>query len=70
MYARPATLFAARFIGTPPMNLIALATAPTGQAVIAGTGRAVLDRADTRELLLGLRPEEIALDADGVRATS
>jgi sn-glycerol 3-phosphate transport system ATP-binding protein len=28
MYARPATAFAARFIGTPPMNLLRLATAP------------------------------------------
>ncbi|HEV8585959.1 MAG TPA: ABC transporter ATP-binding protein [Methylomirabilota bacterium] len=28
LYARPATAFAARFIGTPPMNLLRLAAAP------------------------------------------
>src|SRR5205807_1724348 len=28
MYARPATAFAARFIGTPPMNLLRLADTP------------------------------------------
>ena len=28
MYARPATVFAARFVGTPPMNLLRLDAAP------------------------------------------
>ncbi|MFQ6707484.1 ABC transporter ATP-binding protein, partial [Bordetella pertussis] len=36
LYARPATEFAARFIGTPPMNLIALDT-HDGRPVVAGT---------------------------------
>src|SRR3546814_7483097 len=36
LYERPATLFAARFIGTPPMNLLPLADGPDG-AVIAGS---------------------------------
>ena len=27
LYARPATVFAARFIGTPPMNVLALLVA-------------------------------------------
>jgi len=52
MYAQPATTFAARFIGTPPMNLVRLE-----QGRIAGsaqdTGRA--------GALLGVRPEAITL---------
>ena len=36
LYARPATVFAARFIGTPPMNILALADGAQG-AVIKGT---------------------------------
>ena len=36
LYARPATAFAARFIGTPPMNVLTLADG-AGGAVIAGT---------------------------------
>jgi sn-glycerol 3-phosphate transport system ATP-binding protein len=47
LYARPATVFAARFIGTPPMNILAL-------------GR--------RDLLLGIRPEDIALGERGIEA--
>jgi sn-glycerol 3-phosphate transport system ATP-binding protein len=36
LYARPATVFAARFIGTPPMNILELADG-AGGAVVAGT---------------------------------
>jgi len=36
LYARPATVFAARFIGTPGMNLLALADGPGG-AVVRGS---------------------------------
>ena len=41
LYARPATLFAARFIGTPAMNILALADGPDG-AVIRGSRDPVL----------------------------
>ena len=41
LYDRPATTFTASFIGTPPMNLITLASGRSG-AVIAGTNRAVI----------------------------
>src|SRR5688500_19626836 len=41
LYARPATTFAARFIGTPAMNLVALADGPEG-AVIRGARERVL----------------------------
>src|SRR5919198_1925655 len=33
LYARPATTFAARFIGTPAMNLVALADGPDGAVI-------------------------------------
>ncbi len=63
LYTRPATTFAARFIGTPPMNLLALdGNRIAGSAVDAGRSAAQL----------GLRPEAIALAAaheDGVPAT-
>ncbi|HFQ15933.1 MAG TPA: ABC transporter ATP-binding protein [Rhodobacteraceae bacterium] len=69
IYEKPATLFAARFIGTPPMNIIRLT--PSGeQLVIAGTGHAVLPLQDGRDMMLGLRPEEISLvETGGFEAT-
>ncbi len=66
LYARPATTFAARFIGTPPMNILKLA--PTaGGAAIAGADKLVLSSmAD--ELLLGIRPEDVKLSDSGIPA--
>jgi sn-glycerol 3-phosphate transport system ATP-binding protein len=46
LYARPATAFTARFIGTPPMNILTLADG-AGGAVIAGTDGAGTDGAGT-----------------------
>jgi sn-glycerol 3-phosphate transport system ATP-binding protein len=52
LYARPATPFAARFIGTPPMSLLRLdGGCIAGSAVTAGGGAA----------MLGLRPEDVRL---------
>jgi sn-glycerol 3-phosphate transport system ATP-binding protein len=51
LYGRPATVFAARFIGTPPMNVM---------AGVPGAGEA---------RLLGVRPEDVRLDAGGLPAT-
>jgi sn-glycerol 3-phosphate transport system ATP-binding protein len=60
LYETPANTFAARFIGTPPMNLLRL-EAGEGGAVIAGTdGPALLDARFTQGLL-GVRPEHIEL---------
>jgi len=59
LYARPATAFAARFIGTPPMNILKLAAVTAG-AAIAGTDPPILPSA-ARELLLGVRPEDVTL---------
>ncbi len=67
LYARPASLFAARFIGTPAMNLVTLDDGPQG-AVIRGATETVL-RGAGRGLTLGIRPEHIALvDSGGVAA--
>jgi sn-glycerol 3-phosphate transport system ATP-binding protein len=68
LYETPANTFAARFIGTPPMNLLDLEKGPDG-AVIAGTeGPAVLP-SDCIAGKLGLRPEHVAIGFDrGLRA--
>jgi sn-glycerol 3-phosphate transport system ATP-binding protein len=63
LYARPATVFAARFIGTPPMNILTLDPGESGSA-IAGTG--MPGAAD--EVLLGIRPEDVTLGDDGMPA--
>ena len=61
LYARPASVFTARFIGTPPMNILTLADG-AGGAVIAGTdGPPLLGRRGTG-LLLGVRPEDVRLE--------
>jgi sn-glycerol 3-phosphate transport system ATP-binding protein len=64
LYARPDTAFAARFIGTPPMNLVELADAPDG-ARIAGTDGPALTPLRGQALLAGLRPESLSLVGDG-----
>ncbi len=55
LYAAPANTFCARFIGTPPMNLIP-AHALAGQRALPEGG------------MLGIRPEDIAIGANGVPA--
>ena len=61
LYESPATIFAARFVGTPPMNVVPA-------AVLGGaTGGAPAGWAlDT--LALGIRPEAIRLNGTGVPA--
>jgi sn-glycerol 3-phosphate transport system ATP-binding protein len=62
LYEKPATIFAARFVGTPPMNVIPAALVPEALAPTPN-GRA----RDT--LAIGIRPEAAHLAADGVPAT-
>ena len=64
LYARPTSVFAARFIGTPPMNILTLADSPGG-AVIAGSAGPVVLPGRGAGLSLGVRPEDIRLTADG-----
>ena len=65
IYATPATGFAAAFIGTPPMNLLALERGPGGM-VIAGTTAPVLAPAADRAVLAGIRPEALHLAETGI----
>ncbi len=68
LYFKPATTFAARFIGTPGMNLVALADGPSG-AVIRGSAEAVLAGRGAG-FTLGVRPEHVRLaDSGGVAGT-
>ena len=64
LYEAPANTFVARFIGTPPMNLLALAPG-TGGVVIAGTTGPVVAPAELSGATLGVRPEHITLIRDG-----
>jgi len=67
LYARPATLFAAGFIGTPPMNLL-----PLSDPEMAGWARFhlghSLPEASLDTFMLGVRPEKITLDESGPTA--
>jgi sn-glycerol 3-phosphate transport system ATP-binding protein len=62
LYANPVSEFSARFIGTPPMNLLALD--PRTQH-ISGCGGTALTGLPNGAVKLGLRPEHIAINADG-----
>lgn len=55
LYARPANIFVAGFIGTPPMNMIPAEALPAQMSVPPGS-------------TLGVRPEDITLGPDGVPA--
>ena len=68
IYQQPATIFAAQFIGTPPMNIIHLADGPSG-AVIAGLTEPMILPGTGDGLCLGIRPENIRLDGQGIPAT-
>ena len=56
MYARPASMFAARFIGTPPMNVVPA-------VVLAQANARWAERLGNRaaEIAIGIRPEDIHL---------
>jgi sn-glycerol 3-phosphate transport system ATP-binding protein len=63
LYERPATPFVARFIGTPPMNVIPLAAVgPAPHLVRLPAGRA------PEQLAVGIRPELVRIEPEGVPA--
>ncbi len=66
LYARPATVFAARFIGTPPMNIVMLEAA-AGGTIISGSEVRIL-RTPVDALLLGIRPEDVIIADEGIPA--
>ncbi|MFM2161944.1 MAG: sn-glycerol-3-phosphate transporter ATP-binding protein UgpC [Pseudomonadota bacterium] len=63
LYEAPANLFVARFLGTPPMNVVPATTAG-GQTVLRGTSLAVgVDVPSSFQI--GIRPTDLVLDPDG-----
>jgi multiple sugar transport system ATP-binding protein len=77
LYARPANTFVAGFIGSPPVNLFAARVAADGAAVEVDGARwsvgeaqraALAGRAGTA-LTVGVRPEDLYPDANGLAAT-
>jgi len=69
LYDDPANLFVAGFIGSPAMNF--LKGRLNGSAVAVGSGISLPVRTGLesgREVLLGVRPEHLAVAADGVPA--
>jgi len=68
LYENPANTFVARFVGTPPMNLLPLEHGD-GAAVLAGTNGPAVASADCAGMTLGVRPEHVAITVDrGVSA--
>ncbi len=63
LYTRPSTAFAARFLGTPPMNVVALDAAG---AIAGAAGRRIADAG--LGFAVGIRPEDIRIADDGVHA--
>ncbi|MFT0531755.1 sn-glycerol-3-phosphate import ATP-binding protein UgpC [Castellaniella hirudinis] len=70
VFERPATVFVASFIGSPPMNLLQISLdaqgrpqGPDGQALPVAAPAA----ATGARLILGLRPEHLRLGAPGLR---
>ena len=64
VYERPATVFAAQFIGSPAMNLLP-GTAEGGAVRLPGGARVPVASAAAGEVLLGLRPEHLSPDPEG-----
>ncbi len=83
IYLRPASLFAARFLGSPPMNILPVeldltdgrpvALTDGGRLTLTGFSPASLasSSSGSRSILLGIRPEDVALDEpDGAPLTA
>jgi len=64
LYGDPQSAFSARFIGTPPMNVF-----PAGDLVRGALRQSFpSELADRKDLLVGVRPEEISVSEGGVEA--
>jgi multiple sugar transport system ATP-binding protein len=73
LYDRPLTLFVAEFIGSPSMNFFRGTVSPDGVVVTPSGTRLPLPPAcpaqPGQEVVAGVRPEHLALSADGPIAT-
>jgi sn-glycerol 3-phosphate transport system ATP-binding protein len=63
IYSRPASVFVAEFIGSPPMNIIEVTRTADGHIGLKD-GSAVTDHAWAGACLVGFRPEHIRIVAD------
>jgi multiple sugar transport system ATP-binding protein len=80
VYAKPANLFVARFIGSPPMNTVTgrldrvlgtlVAQIPGGHVPLTDECARALAEADPDDVVVGVRPEDLRFDtAPGIPAT-
>ncbi|MGY1813929.1 ABC transporter ATP-binding protein [Blastococcus sp. SYSU D00820] len=68
LYDRPRNVFVAGFIGSPAMNLFTLPVTDGGVCFgdeLYPVERSLLDRAGDAEVVLGVRPEDLAVGATG-----
>jgi multiple sugar transport system ATP-binding protein len=79
VYARPANLFVARFIGSPPMNTVAaridrinetlVAEIPGGHIPLVASLATAVVAMGLEEVVIGVRPEDLHFDAvEGIPA--
>ena len=79
VYARPANLFVARFIGSPPMNTVGgsvnrvnetlVAEIPGGHIPLDPALASAVEASGLQEVVIGVRPEDLRFDtADGIPA--
>jgi sn-glycerol 3-phosphate transport system ATP-binding protein len=63
LYTLPATTFAARFVGTPPMNVV-----PGSAVANLPITPALLGNRSATDVSIGVRPEAVRLDPAGIPA--
>src|SRR5689334_7582945 len=64
LYRRPANLFVAAFIGSPPMNLVE-ADVTDGEVAFAGLRVPLERRSPEGRVILGIRPQDLSVAGDG-----
>ena len=72
LYANPANAFVGTFIGSPSMNLIAAPIVDGGvdmNGYLVPIEREVLAKSTSGKVLLGVRPEDLALSGEGANMT-
>ena len=71
LYDRPANMFVAGFLGSPAMNFLRGKTEQDGRSVILGDGltAALPQRVGRDSIVLGVRPEHVSIDPNGLPAT-
>ena len=67
LYERPETIFSAQFIGTPPMNVLALKDGANG-GVLEGAEQHPLLNGRGAGFKLGVRPEDVSISDNGIPA--